>query len=386
VNISNILIALDSFKGSGSSKELGSYTKQGVLEILPNANIKVIEIADGGEGTLDAIMSKKKGDTIELNAHDLLGELIPVRFGLLDGEIAIIEAAQTIGLTLRKANKVCALKGSSFGVGEQIIQALDYGAKHIFIGLGGTATNDGGMGMARALGVEFFDKLGNPVEEGLVGLKDIAKIDLEKLDPRIKNTTFTILSDVENPLVGKTGAIYFFGEQKGLDINQLDKYDEWMSSYGGILEIEFSFNKKESIGAGAAGGLGAALQTFCQAQHKNGIEEILKLIDFEENVKQADLIFTGEGRMDEQSLFGKAPVGIGRIAKKYNKPVIALVGGKNGKLDSIYNQGISCVLPIVTQPMTLEKAIENTKAGVIETTKTVLRCIDIGFLMEKSNS
>lgn len=149
-----------------------------------------------------------------MNAHDLFGELIPARFGLLDGEIAIIEAAQTIGLTLRKANKVCALKGSSFGVGEQIIQALDYGAKHIFIGLGGTATNDGGMGMARALGVEFFDKLGNPVEEGLVGLKDIAKIDLEKLDPRIKNTTFTILSDVENPLVGKTGAIYFLENRK----------------------------------------------------------------------------------------------------------------------------------------------------------------------------
>ena len=375
---SNYLIAMDSFKGSGSSKEIGTFIELGILDLYPEANVKVIPIADGGEGTLEAFECLENVRIIESTAHNSLGKLIPVKIGLMNNDSeAIIEAAQTIGLHLTEINYENAIKGSSFGVGEQIIQALNLKVDHIYVGLGGSSTNDGGIGMARALGVEFYDTEGKAIASGLHGIKDLETIDISNLDKRIFSTKFTILSDVDNYLTGEVGAIKMFGEQKGLPVSKLGEYDTWMNKYRTILKENFNFESQKIKGTGAAGGLGTALQLFCQSEQKNGIETILELIGFENLVKESDFVFTGEGCMDEQSLYGKAPMGIGTISKKYGKPVIVLVGGKKGNINSVYKQGITCVFPIIQEPSSLEIAIKNTKNNIIETTKTVLRCMDI---------
>lgn len=372
----NIVTAIDSMKGSLSSIEANQiiakvFTEQGHI-------VKEVAIADGGEGTVAAIVKNGDGQKIETKVHALNGELIKVEFGWFRSEkIAVIESAAASGIQyLDGTTATHPLNTSSYGTGELILAAIDQGAQEIVIGLGGTGTVDGGIGLLRALGVEFFDKKNQLLPAKGSSLEKVAYFSSEHLDPRLSGVSFHIASDVTSPLLGKTGAVYMFGRQKGIVENELDKYERGMKNYQKRM-----CEMKESVaGDGAAGGLGFAIRVFLNGNVHSGFEFISKQTDLEEAIKHADLVITGEGKMDDQSLQGKVPVGIGGIAKKYQVPVIAFVGSFNGDQKLFYEKGISVIIPIVDRITTLEEAMNEAK---INLQMAASRTLDLLTLIKK---
>ncbi|WP_208559907.1 glycerate kinase [Marinilactibacillus kalidii] len=368
-----IVIAADSFKGSASSEEISVWLEQGIRRVVPNGLIDKFTVADGGEGTVNALVSALKGEVKSKIVQDPLGNPVKAHYGVLPHNIVVLEMAEASGITLIEQNSENALNASTYGVGELILAAIDEGAKEIYIGIGGSATSDGGTGMAKALGVSFLDSQDNPIPNGLKGLDKLAKIDTTKIDPRIAGVKINMLSDVTNPLIGEHGAIAVYGPQKGIPQELIHKLDRSMVHYTKVIQESLGIAIENVPGAGAAGGLGAALKVFCQAETYKGIKKILELIAIEDKIAQASLVITGEGKLDAQSINGKVPVGIAKLAKKYQKPVIAVVGSRDRDISKVYEAGIDLVLPIVNRPVSLAEAMDQVQENVVIAGETAIR-------------
>lgn len=376
-----VLLAIDSFKGSVSSSQAESAVAGGVRRVWPDAQVSALPLADGGEGTLDAVAACG-GEIVTCEVAGPSGKRVAARM-LVDGEheSAVIEMAEAAGIGYSPCTESAALAATTYGVGELMLRAVHTGAKTLYIGLGGSATNDGGAGMLQALGARLVDECGCNIAPGLAGLEQVASVDLAPALRALNGARVVVLSDVENPLVGRRGALAVFGGQKGLptgDVEALGRYDVWMVGYGRLLDTAIAEARAQGLlrvpegartfgsvlgvpGAGAAGGLGAALLAL-GAELRSGVETVLDLIGFDEHVRDVDLVITGEGNMDEQSAAGKAPVGVARRAKRYGKPVVAVVGGRADNLDAVYGRGIDLVLPVCRKPMGLELALDPQEA------------------------
>ena len=396
-----VLLAIDSFKGSVSSAQAEAAVAEGVRRVWPDAEVRALPLADGGEGTLDAIAACG-GELSTCEVAGPLGDRVSARM-LVDDEheSAVIEMAEAAGIGFSPCTESAALAATTCGVGELILRAVRAGVKTIYIGLGGSATNDGGTGMLQALGAHLVDECGRNIAPGLSGLEHVASIDLAPALRALNGARVVVLSDVENPLVGRRGALAVFGGQKGLptdDAEALRRYDSWMVGYGRLLDAAIFEARAQGLlrapegartfgsvlgvpGAGAAGGLGAALLAL-GAELRSGVETVLDLIGFDERVRDVDLVITGEGNMDEQSAAGKAPVGVARRAKRYGKPVVAVVGGRADSLDAVCGQGVDLVLPVCRRPMPLDQALDPQEAttNLICAGESVARAYDLGRL------
>lgn len=396
-----VLLAIDSFKGSVSSAQAEEAVAEGVRRVWPDAQVSALPLADGGEGTLDAVAACG-GEVAACEVAGPLGDRVSARM-LVDGEheSAVIEMAEAAGIGYSPCTESAALAATTYGVGELMLRAVRAGAKTIYIGLGGSATNDGGAGMLQALGARLVDECGCNIAPGLAGLEHVASIDLAPALRALNGARVVVLSDVENPLVGRRGALAVFGGQKGLptdDDKVLRGYDGWMVGYGRLLDAAIAEARAQGLlrvpegartfgsvlgvpGAGAAGGLGAALLAL-GAELRSGVETMLDLIGFDERVRDVDLVITGEGNMDEQSAAGKAPVGVARRAKRYGKPVVAVVGGRADNLDAVYGQGVDLVLPVCRKPMGLELALDPQEAttNLICAGEAAAQAYDLGRL------
>lgn len=356
----NILIMSDSYKGSATSVEVGEYIKKGIEKVDLTFSIQVEGVADGGEGTLD-VLTKALGATItELWVKGPLGRSVRARIANKD-ETWIIEMAEASGLNTIAYHERNPLRTSTYGTGELLKYALDHGAERIYLGLGGSATNDGGAGALVALGAKLIDFRGQNLRPGGYALRHLKSIDITELHPRVKEVDLIILSDVKNPLYGIQGATKVFGKQKGLFKEREEHLDLALMHYGDILEKTFHYEVSKRPGAGAAGGLGAMLMSVFHYEMRPGIDVVLEMIGAEEKIKNADLIITGEGRLDRQSLKGKTPIGIARLAKKHGKPVIAIVGTSEYDLAPIYQAGIDLVIDLSHQACTMKYLIKRTK-------------------------
>lgn len=394
-----VLLAIDSFKGSVSSSQAESAVAEGVRRVWSDAQVAALPLADGGEGTLDAVAACG-GEIVTCEVAGPLGKRVAARM-LVDGEheSAVIEMAEAAGIGYSPCTESAALAATTYGVGELMLRAVRTGAKTLYIGLGGSATNDGGAGLLQALGARLVDECGCNIAPGLAGLEQVASVDLAPALQALDGARIVVLSDVENPLVGRRGALAVFGGQKGLptdDVEALGRYDGWMVGYGRLLDTAIAEARAQGLlrvpegartfgsvlgvpGAGAAGGLGAALLAL-GAELRSGVETVLDLIGFDEHVRDVDLVITGEGNMDEQSAAGKAPVGVARRAKRYGKPVAAVVGGRADSLDAVYERGIDLVLPVCRKPMDLERALDpqEATANLICAGESAAQAYDLG--------
>ncbi len=372
-----IVIATDSFKGSATSTELSKFIEKGIRKIEPNAMVTKLPLADGGEGTVDAFISALKGHYVHTTVTGPLGQKVKAKFGIVTKDVAVIEMAEASGITLVPSKDRNPFKTTTYGTGELIKAALDYGVNEILIGIGGSATNDAGVGMAQALGVSFQDHEYKEIGFGAQSLANIEVIDVSKIDSRILNTKITILSDVSNPLCGKNGASYVYGPQKGASPDEVERLDKIVKRFGELVETHFKINILNKKGAGAAGGLGAGLMAFCNAELYSGTERILDMINLKEYVKDADLVITGEGMMDFQSINGKAPLGVAKVAKEFNVPVIAIVGSEGSNVDEVYHHGIDLIIDILNKPMSIEEAIENVEELTVNAAEKALRAFNL---------
>ena len=365
-----IVLAIDSFKGCLSSKEIEQCIAEEIHRILPSCQTVCIPIADGGEGMLDTLIEATQGTFVSTQAHDPLMRIRPARYGILgDQRTAIIEMAEINGLTTLSPIERNPMKTSTYGTGELIKDALEKGFRRFIIGIGGSATNDAGMGMMQALGAHLYDKQGNELEQGGKIMEQIAHIDLNHLHPALKEATFIVACDVQNPFCGPQGAAYVFARQKGASEEQIRQLDEGMRHLALLIERDFSYNINKVKGAGAAGGLGGAFATFLQAHLQSGIDLLLDAVDFDRKITNADWIITGEGKADRQTAEGKVPAGVLKRAKKANIPVM-LIAGKVEDKACLQQMGFARIVKISPDNLPLEEAMrpevtrENTQRAI----------------------
>lgn len=352
-----LLFASDSFKGSLSSEQIVGILTETAKNIFPSCQCKGISVADGGEGTVDAVVQAMNGQIRTISAHGPLMEDISCSYGVFDEDHAVIEMAAASGLPMVPKEKRNPLYTTTYGTGELIQDALEQGYRKIAIAIGGSATNDGGMGAMIALGIRFFDKNGKALAGFGADLEKVDSIDVSGLHPAVAETEFTVMCDVTNPLTGPEGATYTFGKQKGGTPEILDKMEKDMINYSGKLKELTGIDVDEIPGSGAAGGLGAALKVFLHANMKSGIETVLDLIEFDSLLEDVDLVITGEGRMDWQSAFGKVPSGIGMRCKAMGIPVVAIVGGMGNGAEKLYEFGIESIVTTISGIMSIEEAM-----------------------------
>ena len=373
-----ILIAPDSFKESLSASEVADYIERGILNIRPDIDCFKIPLADGGEGTVEAILNATGGKKIAASVKDPLMKNIESFWGLLpDDQTAVIEMAAASGLELLSVDERNPMLTSSYGTGQLIKSALDHGCRKIYIGIGGSATNDGGAGMARALGARLLDANGLDIGNGGVNLSDLISLDLSGFDDRISESELMILSDVRNPLCGVHGASLIYGPQKGADKEMALQLDKNLSHLGKILESSFGKSIINEPGAGAAGGLGAGLMAFCNAKLLPGFETISEIVQLEKFIQKSDLIITGEGKLDYQTKFGKAPYGVAQLAKRTNKPVIGVAGTLGNAYEELYKYGFKEIFSISEGIESLEYSILNAKNLLIKTSERIIKSISI---------
>ncbi len=352
-----IVLAIDSFKGCLSSKEIEQCIAEEIHRILPSCQTVCIPIADGGEGMLDTLIEATQGTFVSTQAHDPLMRIRPTRYGILgDQRTAIIEMAEINGLTTLSPIERNPMKTSTYGTGELIKDALEKGFRRFIIGIGGSATNDAGMGMIQALGAHLYDKQGNELGQGGKIMEQIAHINLNHLHPALKESTFIVACDVQNPFCGPQGAAYVFARQKGASEEQIRQLDEGMRHLALLIERDFSYNINKVKGSGAAGGLGGAFATFLQAHLQSGIDLLLNAVDFDRKITNADWIITGEGKADRQTAEGKVPAGVLKRAKKANIPVM-LIAGKVEDKACLQQMGFSRIVKISPDNLPLEEAM-----------------------------
>ncbi len=359
-----LLIAPDSFKGTMTSREVIQVIEEQGHKHIKDLEVIQVPIADGGEGTVDALVSVLQGDLIKVRVRGPLGQPIDATYGLKD-QVAIMEMAAASGIIHLQNNMLNPLKTTTFGTGEMILDALVRGVKKIVIGIGGSATNDGGMGMAMALGIRFMDEHGHDIVDGSGGnLVRVKRIDMTGLDKRLHDVEIEVICDVTNPLTGPLGATQVYGPQKGASGIVLEKLESGMESYACLLTDLLGQDINEIPGAGAAGGLGAALVTFLDGRLRPGIEAVLDLIKFDEQLQGVDMVITGEGRLDGQSVFGKVPVGVSKRCLRKNIPVTAIVGCTGEGYEAVYAYGIKEVIPTSNGRETEEMITKNAKINL----------------------
>ena len=376
----NIVIAIDSLKGSLTSLEAGKAIETGIKKVYSEAVTKVLPLADGGEGTVEALTLGMEGKLQSIEVTGPLGNKILAQYGILsDGKTAIVEMAAAAGITLVPDNKRNPLYTTTYGVGEILLDAMHKGCRHFIIGIGGSATNDGGVGMLQALGYDMLDADGKPVPFGAAGLKVLCRIDDSRVTPELKECSFRIACDVTNPLCGEKGCSAIYGPQKGASPEDIALMDKWMGDYARISREKYSHANANAPGAGAAGGMGFAFLTFTNAILESGIEIVLAETKLEDHISKADLVITGEGRLDGQTVMGKAPVGVARIAKKYNKPVIAFAGCVTPEATACNEHGIDAFFPILRGVVSLSEAMEpkNARQNMIDTVEQAMRLLKI---------
>lgn len=385
----NIVIAIDSLKGSLSSLEAGAAISRGIKKIYPHADIQIRPLADGGEGTVEALALGMEGKIESVQVTGPLGQKVIADYGILEKsqangkKTAIIEMSAAAGITLVKESEKNPLQTTTYGVGEIIKAAIAKGCRHFIVGIGGSATNDGGIGMLQALGFGILNKEGRQVAFGAQGLQEIERITDENALPELKECTFRIACDVTNTLCGKEGASAVYGPQKGADPDMVLQMDRWLADYAGLSRKKYPRADMEQPGTGAAGGLGFAFLTYMDSKLESGIRIVLEETRLEEYVQQADIVITGEGRLDEQTAMGKAPVGVAEIAKKYQKKVIAFAGCVTEAAGVCNEKGIDAFFPILRKAVSLEEAMEPKNAeenmsAAAEQVFRLIRCCEAG--------
>jgi glycerate kinase len=370
----NVVAAMDSFKGALDAKGVCAAVRDGVLRVFPDATVAEIPLADGGEGTAEHLVHATGGRMFQETVTGPLGTPVQAAFGVLgDGETAVIEMSQASGLTLVPEGLRNPLVTTSFGTGELILRALDLGYRKFVIGLGGSATNDGGAGMLRALGVRFLDGEGRELEAGGAALLRLARIDDAGMDARLFESQILVASDVQNPLVGPSGASAVFGPQKGASPEMVKVLDAALWQFGEAMLAARGVEVRELPGGGAAGGMGAALVAFLGAQVRPGIEVVMEAVEFEQRVSFADLVITGEGRLDEQTLSGKVIAGVSRAAGSKGVPVVAVCGGMSLSASQLQSLGVTAGFSIVPGPCALEDAMRRTAEWTADAVERVMR-------------
>ena len=373
-----IVIAPDSFKESLTALEVANAIETGFKRIFPNAEYVKLPMADGGEGTVQSLVDATQGRLIETEVTAPLGNQVKSFFGLSgDGKTAIIEMAAASGLHLVPMDKRNPCQTTSFGTGELIKQALDLGVQHIILGIGGSATNDGGAGMLQALGLRLLDKNGQSIGFGGTALSNLAEIQMADLDPRLQHVQIEVACDVNNPLCGERGASAIFGPQKGATPEMVKELDAALAHFAEIAGRDCGKQIKEQPGAGAAGGMGGGLLLLPNVQLKAGVQIVLDNLKLADQVKDADLVITGEGRMDAQSILGKTPIGVARAAKQFNKPVIAIVGCLREDYEVVYEHGIDAVFPIIRNLGDLPIILKQGEQNLISTAHNVARLLSL---------
>ena len=374
-----VVVAPDSFKGSVSALEAANAIAQGVRRVFPEAIIEKVPMADGGEGTVQSLVDATGG---HIQTHRVLSPLeneVDAKFGILaDGETAVIEMASASGLTLVAPEARNPLCTTTYGTGQLIGAALDAGCRRLIIGIGGSATNDGGGGMAESLGVRLLDANGEQIRRGGENLAHLRSIDMTDLHPAISETETVVACDVNNPLTGPDGASHVYGPQKGATSEMIETLDACLAHFDTVLAETLGKSFNDIPGAGAAGGLGAGLMAFLNAELKLGVDIMIDAVQLKERVKGASLVFTGEGQLDFQTAFGKTPVGVAKVAKAHNIPVIAIAGGIAEGADAVYEAGIDAMLGIVQEPMSLEVAVEDATRLIADTAEQAARLVAIG--------
>lgn len=356
-----IIIASDSYKGSCSTLEVANSIERGFKKIYKDIDIIKLPIADGGEGTVEALVIGTNGKYERADVVGPLGEITNAKYGIMYEGIGIIEMAAASGITIIDKDKLNPMISTSYGTGQLIKDAMDKGMKKIYVGLGGSATNDGGVGMAQALGISFTDENGIEIGPGGGELRRIKNIDISNIHSKLKETEIIGITDVQNTLCGIKGASYIFGPQKGATDKMVKELDANLKYLANLTYESLGKDIINIPGSGAAGGLGAGLIAFCNGTIEPGIDKILDIIKFDDYLKDADLVITGEGRIDNQSKYGKGPIGVAKRAKKYNIPVIAIVGSVGEGASDVYSMGIDLIIDIVDKPMTLENAIKDVE-------------------------
>ncbi|KAB8305255.1 glycerate kinase [Erwinia endophytica] len=377
-----IVIAPDSYKESLSAQQVATQIELGFREIFPEANYIKLPVADGGEGTVEAMIAATNGSLIHLNVTGPLGEPVAAFYGLSgDDSCAFIEMAAASGLELVPVARRNPLVTTSYGTGELIRDALDKGVERLIIGIGGSATNDGGAGMVQALGAKLLDKQGRQIGYGGGHLAELASIDISDFDPRIRNCRFEIACDVTNPLLGDEGASAVFGPQKGATPELVIQLDKALAHYADVIRREMDIDVLSVPGGGAAGGMGAALHAFCHAELRRGIEIVTEALGLDALVQDASLVITGEGRIDSQTIHGKVPIGVAKIAKRYNKPVIGIAGSLTSDVAVVHQHGLDAVFSVIYSICTLEDALENAAENVRMTARNIAASLAIGQMM-----
>lgn len=357
-----VVIAIDSFKGSLSSLEAGEAVREGVLKADGSAKVVIRPLADGGEGTVDALAIGLGGEMIEAEVTGPLGESVKAKYCIVKGSTAVIEMAQAAGLPLVPAELRDPLFTTTYGVGELILDAIRRGCRSFIVGIGGSATNDGGTGMLSALGFDFLDKNGEKIAFGARGLETLASVSAENVIPELRECSFRVACDVNNPLCGERGCSAVYGPQKGATPESVKIMDEWLGKYAETSRSAFPNADPNYPGAGAAGGLGFAFKTFMNASLESGIGIILDETELEKHIADADVVVTGEGRIDFQTAMGKAPIGVAKLAKKHGKRVVAFAGCVTADAEECNNHGIDAFFPIIRGITTLDEALDRDNA------------------------
>jgi len=360
------VLAPDSFKESMSAAQACQAMQRGIQNVIPDAHIIHVPMADGGEGTVDALISSLKGQSIACEVTGPLPEQrIQTYWGLVDpGQTAVIEMAEANGIHLLKPSQRNPMLTSTYGTGEMIKQALDLSVKKIIIGLGGSVTNDGGAGMAQALGVRFLNHAGELIQVRGGNLDQVKSIDLSGLDPRLADTEIIVASDVNNPLCGPNGASYIFGPQKGATPEMVNQLDQNLGHFADVVARQIGRDHRHVAGAGAAGGLGFGLMAFTAASIRSGVELMIEQVQLNEKIAQADYVLTGEGKIDSQTSLGKTPFGVAQLARQFNKPVIAFAGLIGEGIEDLFESGFSQIIGINPPDCPLEEALKNAEMNL----------------------
>ena len=376
-----IVLAPDSFKESMTAKEVCEAMERGIRKA--NSQIRCIHVpmADGGEGTMQSLVDATGGRVYSKEVVGPLGNNVVAEYGILgNGEIGVIEMASASGIHLVDSEKRNPLITTTFGTGQLIKACLDKGVKKLLIGIGGSATNDGGAGFIQALGGRLLDENGDDLSYGGGALAKLHTIDLSNLDERLKYVSVEVACDVNNPLCGKEGASYVFGPQKGATREMIEILDQNLSHYAEVIKEQLGKDVISKAGAGAAGGLGAGLMAFLDVKLKSGIEMVIEYANLDEKVRDADMVWTGEGSIDFQTQYGKTPLGVAMIAKKYNKPVIALAGRVGNDIDALYDKGIDAIFGIMRGVTSIEEALVKGPENVEKTSENIIRLLNISCI------
>ncbi len=371
------VVAPDSFKESMTAKEVCNAMEKGIKKADPAAEVIKVPMADGGEGTVDSLVDATHGQRVIVEVTGPLGNKISAYYGILgNGTTAVIEMAKASGLEIVEKKKRNPMITTTFGTGELIRDALDHNVKEIIIGLGGSSTNDGGSGMAQALGAKLLDQNNHQIPFGGGNLDKLDKIDISNLDSRLRDVKIILASDVTNPLIGKEGASRVFGLQKGATPEMVEKLENNLQHYAKIVKRDLNKDVASVSGAGAAGGLGAGLMAFTTCEMRQGVDLAIEVTKLEEKIRDTDYVFTGEGGTDFQTKFGKTPYGVAKLGKKYHKPVISLAGYLGEGIDSLYSEGFTAIFGIIPGACDLSTALKNGPSNVARTTENIVRLLN----------